>query len=329
MTTQATTCSFHPDVETALTCTLCDRPACPDCLTMAAVGQHCDGCTKGRPAANEKGKAAFRVREAVVGVDDYQRLRRPSKLFFVVLATFLGCCFAAWFVEPADDVAYGTAAKATSIFVVISGAVVGLMFHEWAHAIVAYRGGDRSVADKGYLTMDVRHYSDPMLSIAMPIAFLMLGGLPLPGGAVWINRHRLRSKWWETAVSLAGPAINFVAACAIFGLVESGIFGERYILMGALSWLAFIEVGIVILNLLPIPGLDGFGAIEPHLPDSVRAALLPLRQITFVLLLFFIMSPAGDVIWAGARGFTDVVGIDRAFVAYGEELASPRLFNFD
>lgn len=321
----STTCTFHPKVETSLSCTHCDRPACPDCLTPAAVGQHCDGCTKGRPAPGEKGKTAFTVRSAVVGVDEYQRLRRPSGVFYLVIALFLACCVGAWLVEPAVPGTETRPAKAAAILVVISGSIVGLVFHEWAHAIVAYFGGDRTVAEKGYLTMDVRHYSDPVLSIGMPTLFLLLGGLPLPGGAVWINHHYLRTKWWDSAVSLAGPGINLVGAIAIYGFVSTGVFGEHYVLSSALMYLAFVQVAIVILNLLPIPGLDGYGAIEPHLSERVRAMLAPLRQFSFVILLVFIMSPASDFIWHWAMAFEQALGVDRSFGDYGEELASPRV----
>ena len=324
--TTATTCAFHPKVETALSCTHCGNPACPDCLTPAAVGQHCDGCTKGRPTAGAKGNTAFKVRSAVVGVDEYQRLRRPSGMFFLVVGFFLACCVAAWLVEPAVRGTNTQGARAAALLVVISGAVVGLMFHEWAHAIVAYRGGDRTVAEKGYLTMDVRHYSHPLLSIGMPLLFLLMGGLPLPGGAVWINHHLLRSKWWDSAVSLAGPAINLAGAVALVALVETGVFGDHGVLASALLYLAFIEVAIVILNLVPIPGLDGYGVIEPHLPDGVRAALAPLRQISFVLLLVFVMSPASDFIWDWASSVLYQLGADLYLASYGEELASPRLY---
>ncbi len=320
-----TACAFHPKVETALECSRCGNPACPDCLTPAAVGQHCDGCTKGRPEHGAAGNRAFKVRSAVVGVDDYQRLRRPSPMFFVLLALWVGCCAGASFVDPGSPGDITQAAKIAAVFVVISGAVVGLMFHEWAHAIVAYFGGDRTVAEKGYLTMDIRRYSDPLLSIGMPLLFLLLGGLPLPGGAVWINHHYLRTKWWDSAVSLAGPGMNLVGAIALYGMVSTGVFDDHYVLASALGYLAYIEVAIVILNLVPLPGLDGYGALEPHLPDGIRNALAPLRQFSFVILLVFVMSPASDFIWDWAFAFEQFLGVDRSFGDYGEDLASPRV----
>src|SRR4028118_1839319 len=97
-----------------------------------------------------------------------------------------------------------------TFIIVLAGWIFSVCLHEWAHAFVAYQGGDTTVKDKGYLSFNPLKYTDPFLSIVVPIAFLLLGGLGLPGGAVYIERHRLRSKWWDTLVSLAGPAINVV-----------------------------------------------------------------------------------------------------------------------
>lgn len=321
------TCAFHPDHETALSCTNCDRPACPDCLMHVAVGQHCVGCRQGRPAAGEKGLAAYRLRTAVVGVDENARLRRPGPAFYFVLGLFLASCVGAWLAESTLDGTSDTTARVAAVSVVITGALLGLVFHEWAHAIVAFRGGDRTVAEKGYLTLDVRHYSNPLLSIGMPMLFLLLGGLPLPGGAVWINHHYLRTKWWDSAVSFAGPAINFLGALGLFAIVATGILGDHNVLAGSLIFLGFIEIGIVLLNLLPVPGLDGYGVIEPHLPESIRRILAPIRQYSFLILLVLIMNGDGlRFIWVGARAISVALGIDIYLAAYGEELADPQIF---
>ncbi len=270
---------------------------------------------------------AFKVRAAVVGVDEATRLKRPGIAFWALAGVFVAICVATWFVEgnlASESTTF--ASKAAALMVVLSGAVLGLVFHEWAHAIVAFWGGDRTVADKGYLTMDVRDYSNPLLSIGMPMLFLMLGGLPLPGGAVWINHHYLRSKWWDSAVSLAGPAINLLGALAIYGFVATGILGSHDVLSSALMFLAYLEIGIVILNLLPIPGLDGYGAIEPHLADGVQAFVAPVKRYSMVILLIVIMNGAAlGFIWDMAADFTLSLGVNGDLIGYGETLADPRL----
>ena len=70
--------------------------------------------------------------------------------------------------------------------------VFSVCLHEFGHALVAYRGGDYTVREKGYLTMNPLHYTDPLFSILMPLLFLAMGGIGLPGGAVYIERQLLR-----------------------------------------------------------------------------------------------------------------------------------------
>jgi Zn-dependent protease len=321
-------CAFHPGRETLLSCTVCGKDACPECLTQAAVGQHCVGCHQGRPAAGEKGLAAYRVRSAVFGVDENARMRRPSPLFLGLCALFLGICVAAWFAEgymsSHNDI---NLARGFSIAIVIVGALLGLAFHEFAHAFVAYRGGDHTVASKGYLTLDLRHYTDPLRSIVLPMAFLLLGGLPLPGGSVWINHSYLRSRHWESAVALAGPAINFVGALALIGLNATGVFHGHEVLGGALIYLAYLEIAIVILNLIPIPGLDGFGVIEPYLPNGLRRSLAPVRQwSTLILMVLILNGSALSFIWTWSYSVMTTLGVSPYLIAIGEFFANPQLF---
>ena len=59
-----------------------------------------------------------------------------------------------------------------------------------------------------------------------------------------------------------------------------------------LAFLGFLQVAALVLNLLPIPGLDGFGAIEPYLPRSVLIALAPVRRWG-LLVLILVFKPRG------------------------------------
>lgn len=175
------------------------------------------------------------------------------------------------------------------VILVAAGWVASLSLHEFGHAIVAYRGGDDSVAHKGYLTLDVRKYTDPVLSIILPLVFLVIGGIPLPGGAVWINRGALRTRGTSSWVSLAGPLSNLAAGAAL-SLAVSLIPMARGLVV-ALSFLALLQVMAFLLNILPIPGLDGWGAIEPYLSPQAREFGAKARpwapMILFALLWFF------------------------------------------
>ncbi|WP_145981230.1 site-2 protease family protein [Pseudonocardia sp. HH130629-09] len=214
--------------------------------------------------------------------------RRISPWFLLILGvTLLGGVLAAAAV-PAQSQALGT----LGIFVmVLGGWVVSLCLHEYGHAITAYRGGDTSVAAKGYLTLDVRRYTDPGLSLVLPLIILLIGGLPLPGGAVWINQWALRSRARRSAVSLAGPAANLVLGIVL--IITVAAFPEMPLPVAAgLSALAYFQIIAFVLNMLPVPGLDGWGVLEPYL--SVPALRLGERVrpwAPFVLLALLLFVP--------------------------------------
>ncbi len=73
--------------------------------------------------------------------------------------------------------------------------ILGLAIHEFAHALIGFLGGDTTVANKGYLTMNIFKYMDLSLSLVVPLLFLLLGGIGLPGGSVMIAvvRRKLTS----------------------------------------------------------------------------------------------------------------------------------------
>ncbi len=111
-----------------------------------------------------------------------------------------------------------------TFIVVLIGWIFSLSLHEFAHALVAYYGGDTSVKDKGYLTFNPLKYTHPLYSIALPLLFLFMGGIGLPGGAVYIETWRLRSGKWRSAVSLAGPSANIILVIIIAILLLLMIF---------------------------------------------------------------------------------------------------------
>ena len=164
----------------------------------------------------------------------------------------------------------------TGVFVfvvVLGGWLVTLCLHEFAHALVAYAGGDVSVRARGYLTLNPLRYTDLAYSVVIPLILLAVGGIPLPGGAVLVQPGSLRRPWFASLVSAAGPLVNLVA-----GAILAVVSGTMNTPLGqALSFLALLQFVAAVLNLLPIPGFDGFGIIEPYLPAAFRERLRPLR----------------------------------------------------
>jgi Zn-dependent protease len=159
--------------------------------------------------------------------------------------------------------------KVVTFLVVIVGWIFSLCLHEFSHALVAYLGGDTSVREKGYLTFNPLKYTHPVYSLLLPMIFLLMGGIGLPGGAVYIETWRLRSKRWESAVSLAGPAANLVLGVLLSILLRFAPVSAAGIWPG-LAYLALLQVMAAVLNLIPVPPFDGYRVLAPFLNRDLR-----------------------------------------------------------
>lgn len=237
---------------------------------------------------------------------------RPSPIFLALVGvTVAGGALAALYPPLTVQGSRDPLATLGIVLLILGGWAVSLTLHEFGHAVVAYRGGDRSVAGKGYLTMDIRHYTDPVLSIVFPLLILLIGGIPLPGGAVWINRAALRSRGFASAVSLAGPLTNLVAGIFITAAIAVIPTMPAGLLVG-LSLLALLQVLAFVLNILPVPGLDGYGALEPYLSPQARELGAKARPwAPLVLFLLIIGLPGVAAIFFDLSYFVyDLVGGD-------------------
>jgi Zn-dependent protease len=243
---------------------------------------------------------------------------RVSPLFLLLLVVAVGGGVLAAVGTP-ELVENGSSVLFTTgvVLLVLGGWAVSLCLHEFGHAVVAYRGGDLSVREKGYLTLDIRRYTDIGLSFVLPVFFLLLGGIPLPGGAVWINHGALRSRGTSSLVSFAGPATNLVigAVCTLAVVVVPMPGG----LAAGLSALALIQVLAFVLNILPIPGLDGFGVIEPYLSAPARQLAARVRPWAPIALFVLIIGVPGvsTAFFELGRLIFGAVGGNAAYAGYG------------
>ncbi len=204
----------------------------------------------------------------------------------------------------------------TSVFL---GWILSVCLHEFGHAMTAYWGGDHSVKEKGYLTLNPLAYTNPSTTLFFPLLILVMGGIPLPGAAVYINIGRLRNRAWRSLVSAAGPLMSALCALGFALILFLGLSEEQslalnelvrfqgpilthptyqanwfWIVLGFLVWL---QIWSLILNLLPVPPLDGFGIIEPWLPIQLRKRLQPIRRygILIILGLLFFVDPVQEL----------------------------------
>ncbi len=230
-------------------------------------------------------------------------------------------------VALAAGFAAATNVKPSGVWVfvlVMAGWVITLCLHEFAHSAVALAGGDTSVRARGYLTLNPFRYVNGVYSIVIPVIILAIGGIPLPGGAVLIENHRLKKKWWSSLVSLAGPLTNFILGILLVRLTLffGGILphqGALNPLLAGIGLLALLQFVTAILNILPIPGFDGFGVLAPYLPPAVAARLAPTRQWAPLIFFFLLISSPtfSQYLFQPAYDLMRFFGLDPAVASAG------------
>jgi Zn-dependent protease len=215
--------------------------------------------------------------------------RRISPIFLGIVAVMAVSGWAVW-TEFASDHGF-----AVFLFVV-SGWVVSLCLHEYAHARSALHSGDISIGEKGYLTLNPLKYTHALLSIVLPVVFVIMGGIGLPGGAVFIERGRIRGRWRHSLISAAGPLTNVLFAVLLmlpFALGAVDTWPTEF--LAALAFLAMLQVTAAILNLLPVPGLDGYGIVEPWLSYETRRQVEPFAQFGLLAVFGVLWIPSVNV----------------------------------
>ena len=206
---------------------------------------------------------------------------------------------------------------------VLIGWILSVVLHEWAHGFVAYLGGDYTIKERGGLSLNPLQYVHPVNSLLLPAIFLMMGGIPLPGGATYIRDDLLRSRAWSSAVSLAGPAMNFLIFLVLalpfhprvnwidVGALEVNQYQTWHVFLGAMVQLQIISV---MLNLIPIPPLDGFQALAPYLDDPTRHKLMsPPIPTMSIIVLFLVLSNTdvlSDAMFAAKNHVLVALGFD-------------------
>ncbi len=241
---------------------------------------------------------------------------RPSPVFLVLLM-----------ITGAGGVLAWTAARTTGplayigVFVfVIGGWLVSLCLHEFGHAYTAWRFGDHDVEARGYLTLNPLKYSHPLLSIGLPLLFIALGGIGLPGGAVYL-RTAAMTPHQRTLVNLAGPLANLVLAVGLLTATRLFAGPSHAVFWAGVAFLGFLQVTALALNLLPIPGLDGFAALEPHLSPATQRALEPAKQFGFLILLVVLLAPGPNrLFFASVFWLFDLFGVSRGLAFAGMDL---------
>jgi len=184
--------------------------------------------------------------------------------------------------------------------------IIALTFHEFCHGYAAYFLGDRTAKRDGRLSLNPVRHIDPIGMLMLIIAGF---GWAKP---VMVNPYNLRNPKQDMAIiAIAGPLSNFLMAFITIliayplvmlvgdggwdvhrnfdyfrGIAEaSGLLGLGFRFLGVLF---FINIGLGIFNLLPIPPLDGSKLLAIFLPDHMYFRFISFRYGFFLLIILLV-----------------------------------------
>jgi Zn-dependent protease len=186
--------------------------------------------------------------------------------------------------------------------------VLSVCVHEFGHAFVADRLGDRLPRAQGRVTLNPLAHIDPIGTLLLPV-MAMIVSISSPGVGqrmiAWGKpvrislaardiRRGVSLKTAHALIAFAGPAMNI-----LFALVMSAVYAamvhyesaERMALQNGVADLIFMNLGLCIFNLLPIPPLDGAALLERLAPRRAEPLVQKLNQYGFFIFFALIMVP--------------------------------------
>lgn len=191
-----------------------------------------------------------------------------------------------------------------------------ITLHEVAHGWTARHFGDMTAAQLGRLSLNPIKHIDPIGTILVPAVLLFLGGFvfgwakPVP-----VNMFHLRNPKRDMAVvAVAGPAANLVMALAWALIAKLGVS-----MYGAVDWVALpliymgqagiaINLILMLLNLLPLPPLDGGRVVAGMLPDNLSYQYGRIEPLgLFILLGLLALGVLGKILSPPYTALSDFI----------------------
>jgi Zn-dependent protease len=210
--------------------------------------------------------------------------------------------------------------NSTSIIYTIAVWAVPVLFaitlHEAAHGWVANKLGDPTAKALGRISLNPIRHIDPIGTVVLPLVLLMLSGFVIGWAKpVPVDMRYFKQPLLDMAVvALAGPASNFLMACG-WGLL-AGI-GQVMFTPGNELAVYMVKVGnagitinliLMVLNLLPIPPLDGGRIVAGVMPPQLAVPFMRIEPYgMFVVIFLLVTGILGKILWPMVLFFTALI----------------------
>ena len=187
--------------------------------------------------------------------------------------------------------------------VILPGIIIGLTLHEAGHAYVSHWLGDPTPKAQGRLSLNPLAHMDPL-----GFVFLLLAGFGW-GKPVEINPYFYKNKRRdEFLVSIAGVTVNFIIALVFSFIVKAlaNVYDYTtgktalYYLAMVCTYVVFINLVLMVFNLLPCPPLDGWGIVTQIFDLRKYSWWYPVYRRGSLILMALIIFNVTDLILSPA-----------------------------
>ena len=208
------------------------------------------------------------------------------------------------------DIAYTIAVWAAPILFAIT-------LHEAAHGWVANKLGDPTAKQLGRITINPIKHIDPVGTIVVPLflamvsPFVMGWAKPVP-----VEPRYFKSPLLDMAlVAVAGPVSNFFMACLWAMFIQLVLMSldmshtQTFLIEMGRNGI-IINIVLMVLNLLPIPPLDGGRVVMGILPPNLAVQFMRLERFGMIIILLLLVSGIlGKIIWPLVQHFVKIISI--------------------
>ena len=190
------------------------------------------------------------------------------------------------------------------LVILIPAILLALTVHEFAHAWMAWKMGDRTAKEMGRVSLNPLVHLDLMGTLVMVMTGFIGWAKPVP-----IDPRNFRNGVKGLAmVAAAGPMANILMAALFVGALLAadhiGALASGFVPYGiAIPLLTFVgrclvlNIAFAFLNLLPVTPMDGFNVIAMFLPPSALAFCLRYRMFFMIALIMFVWKgPFSDIL---------------------------------
>ena len=210
---------------------------------------------------------------------------------------------------PPDNLLYTIAVWALPVLLAIT-------LHEAAHGWVAYKLGDATASRLGRISINPFRHIDPMGTVVIPLAMMLTTGFVIGWAKpVPVDMRQFKQPIVDMAlVAVAGPVSNFLMACgwALLIVLAMNLLGRGdatafLVKMGQAG--ITINVILMVLNLLPIPPLDGGRVVAGVMPPAMALQFMRIEPFGMWIVIGLLVSGIlGKILWPVVQHFETIIG---------------------